>query len=75
MVPERAIEHAQTHFEITFEAQYPRITRIIGRIVHDPARAEELAVDIFCKLWRKSENAGDNINAWLSRSAVRAGAR
>src|SRR6187551_3060790 len=73
MVSEPAIEHAQTEFETTFEAQYARITRIIGRIVHHPARAEELAFDILCKLWRNSANAGDNVDAWLSRAAVRAG--
>lgn len=60
-------------FESVFEMHYVRVARVVGRIVHDPARAEELAVDIFWKLWRNSTASGDNVGAWLSRAAVRAG--
>ena len=34
-------------FEATFRAQYERIARVIARVVQDPARAEELAVEVF----------------------------
>jgi RNA polymerase sigma factor (sigma-70 family) len=73
MTPERRLERAELDFEATFEAQYPRIARLIARVVHDPARAEELAVDVFWKLWRKSSDVGENVDAWLSRAAVCAG--
>ena len=38
-----------------FNAQYGRIARVIGRIVHNQARAEELAVEVFLK-WRHKAN-------------------
>jgi RNA polymerase sigma-70 factor (ECF subfamily) len=60
-------------FEATFRAQYERIARVIGRVVHDPARAEELAVEVFLKLWRNPQAQGEKAEAWLYRSAVRKG--
>jgi RNA polymerase sigma-70 factor (ECF subfamily) len=72
MTPEWPSAAPAAEFETTFEAQYERIARVIARVVHDPARAEELAVDVFLKLWRKHTDAGDNVEAWLCRSAVRA---
>ncbi len=47
-----------------FRAHYERITRVIGRVIHDQARAEELAVEVFLK-WR------DQPDGWLYRTAVR----
>ncbi len=60
-------------FEATFRAQYERIARVIRRVVHDPARAEELAVEVFLKLWRSPIAQGEKAEAWLYRSAVRKG--
>ena len=60
-------------FEATFRAQYERVARVIRRVVHDPARAEELAVEVFLKLWRSPKAQGDKTEAWLYRSAVRKG--
>lgn len=59
--------------EATFLAQYDRIARVIGRVVRDPARAEELAVEAFLKLWRTRSAHGDNWQGWLYRVAVRLG--
>ncbi len=59
--------------EDIFRAQYPRIARVITRVVRDPARAEELAVEVFLKLWRNQQVYGERTNAWLYRVAVRAG--
>jgi RNA polymerase sigma factor (sigma-70 family) len=59
--------------EAIFRAQYPRVARVIARVVGDPARAEELAVDVFLKLWRRPEAQGDKPEAWLYRVAVRSG--
>ena len=60
-------------FEATFRSQYERIARVIRRVVHDPARAEELAVEVFLKLWRSPKVQGEKAEAWLYRSAVRTG--
>lgn len=58
-------------FEATFRAQYPRIARVIARVVRDPARSEELAVEVFLKLWRSPRAQGDKTHGWLYRVAVR----
>jgi len=58
-------------FEVVFHCHYRRIARVIYRVVQDPSRADELAVDVFCKLWRHSSAHGPNAAGWLYRSAVR----
>jgi len=58
-------------FEHTFRAQYERIARVIAGVVQDPARAEELAVEVFLKLWRHPQAHGERADAWLYRTAVR----
>jgi RNA polymerase sigma-70 factor (ECF subfamily) len=66
------IADATQDFEVIFQAHYERVARVIARIVHDPARAEELAVDVFYKLWSNKPGA-EFSGAWLSRAAVRVG--
>jgi RNA polymerase sigma-70 factor, ECF subfamily len=59
-------------FESLFHAHYARIARVIVRVVRDPARAEDLAVDVFWKFWRKpprEQNGSEG--GWLYRAAVR----
>ena len=60
-------------FEATFRAQYERIARVITGVTKDPARAEELAVEVFLK-WSRNRNAqGENAEGWLYRTAIRTG--
>ena len=70
-----AIESDQPHgdLEAVFHAQYARIARVIARVTRDPARAEELAVEVFLKWWRSPEAHGAGAEAWLYRTAVRRG--
>jgi RNA polymerase sigma factor (sigma-70 family) len=58
-------------FDTVFFAHYPRITRAIARIIGEPARAEELAVDAFWKLWRTPQAQGEAAPGWLHRTAIR----
>jgi RNA polymerase sigma-70 factor, ECF subfamily len=60
-------------FEGTFRAQYERIARVIVTVVRDPARAEELAVEVFLKLWHTPSAQGESAGGWLYRTAVRKG--
>jgi RNA polymerase sigma factor (sigma-70 family) len=62
---------ARFDFDAVFRSEYPRVARVIARVVRDPARAEDLAVDTFWKLCRTPAAQGDNAGAWLYRSAVR----
>ena len=54
-----------------FRAHYERITRVIGRVIHDQARAEELAVEVFLKWWRNPQAHGEQAEGWLYRTSVR----
>jgi RNA polymerase sigma-70 factor (ECF subfamily) len=59
-------------YEAVFNGHYRRIARVIFRVIQDPSRAEELAVDVFWKLWRHPSAQGPQCAGWLYRSAVRA---
>jgi RNA polymerase sigma-70 factor (ECF subfamily) len=58
-------------FEGFFHIHYERIARVIARVVRDTARSEELAVEVFWKLWRKPSAQGGDSGGWLYRTAVR----
>jgi RNA polymerase sigma-70 factor, ECF subfamily len=64
-------EPAAFDFEQCFQANYARIARAVARIVGDPARAEEVAVEAFWKLWQNSQAQGENAMGWVYRTAVR----
>jgi RNA polymerase sigma-70 factor, ECF subfamily len=60
-------------FEATFRSHYARVARVIARVIRDPARSEELAVEVLWKLWRTPAAHSDQAGGWLYRTAVRAG--
>jgi RNA polymerase sigma-70 factor (ECF subfamily) len=57
--------------ETIFQAQYQRIARVIASVIRDPARAEDIAVEVFVKWSRNPRAHGDNAEGWLYRVAVR----
>jgi len=66
-----ATEKATTTFEQVFLEHYPRVVRIIGRVVADRARAEQLASDVFWKLFRRGPGRLDHrVGAWLYRAGL-----
>jgi RNA polymerase sigma-70 factor (ECF subfamily) len=74
--PGKAIEAGTTDgafdFETFFHVHYERIARAIVRVVRDPARAEEIAVEVFWRFWRNPKLArSDRAGGWLHRTAVR----
>jgi RNA polymerase sigma-70 factor, ECF subfamily len=64
-------ESANSEFEEVFRAHYPRIARVIARIVHDPGRAEELAADVFWKYLHGRRAHNESPGGWLYRTAIR----
>jgi RNA polymerase sigma-70 factor (ECF subfamily) len=58
-------------FETYFRERYDRVMRVIARVVRDPARAEEIAVEAFWKLWRNPKAQGEQAEGWIYRTAVR----
>ena len=72
-IREAGLADAPFDFEDLFRAQYGRVTSVVSRVVRDPARAEELAVDAFLKLWRTPGAHGPGASAWVLRTALRLG--
>lgn len=60
-----AAPDSRSELDAVFDAHYERIARVIARVICDPGRAEELAVEVFLK-WTRGSADG-----WLYRSAVR----
>jgi RNA polymerase sigma-70 factor (ECF subfamily) len=54
-----------------FGAHYARVARVIGRVIQDPARAEEIAVEVFVKWSRNVQAQGAGAEGWLYRTATR----
>jgi RNA polymerase sigma-70 factor (ECF subfamily) len=63
------------HFEDLFLAHYARIVAILRRMLGDHARAEDLANEVFLKLYRRplSRDSGGNVPGWLYRTATNLG--
>jgi len=72
-VAEMNANETQLDVEVIFRAHYGRVARIIARVVRNPARAEELAVEVFLKLWRSRVVQSEKLEGWLYRAAVHAG--
>jgi RNA polymerase sigma-70 factor, ECF subfamily len=70
MLERATTEPGYPDFGRVFHMHYPRIARVIARIVSDPGRAEELAADVFWKFLHNS-SANENPGGWLYRTAVR----
>jgi RNA polymerase sigma-70 factor (ECF subfamily) len=57
--------------EESFRANYARVARVIDGVLRDPSRSEELAVEVFLKLWKTSSAQGSCTEGWLYRAAIR----
>jgi RNA polymerase sigma-70 factor, ECF subfamily len=62
-----------TDFSALFHCHYPRVAKVIARIVQDPGRAEELAAEVFWRFWRHPGAHNGNPGGWLYRTAVHLG--
>lgn len=73
VILEAASTDTALDIEALFRARFDRVARVIARVVRDPARAEELAVEAFVRLWRTPKTHTPHAEAWLYRTAVRLG--
>ena len=71
--PTMTADAGRVDVETIFHAQYRRVARVIARIINDPARAEDLAVEVFLKWSRRPQAQGPHAEGWLYRTAVRLG--
>jgi RNA polymerase sigma-70 factor (ECF subfamily) len=62
-------------FEQAFEEHWPPIYRFLARMVGDPSEAEDLALETFYRLYRRSNHidSGFNTAGWLHRVAMNLG--
>lgn len=67
------LPRAEPDLEHIFRGNYARVVRVIARVVKDRARAEELAVEVFLRLWKRRLAADANVDGWLNRTAARMG--
>ena len=69
------MERRREDFEELFLAYYSRIVGVLRRTVGDRGRAEELASEVFLKLYRQplAEWPDGNVPGWLYRTAINAG--
>ena len=62
-------------FEALFVKHYPQIVAVLRRIVGDHGRAEDLASEVFLKLYRLplAQDPDSNVGGWLYRTATNLG--
>jgi len=70
-----AAKQAESAFEELLLGYYTRIVGVLFRLVGDRSRAEELANDVFWKLYRQPlvPNPEGNLGGWLYRTACNLG--
>jgi DNA-directed RNA polymerase specialized sigma24 family protein len=66
----RLANETEVDLETIFHARYKRMCRVVARVLRDPARAEELAVEVFLKWSRHPGAQGAHAEGWLYRTAV-----
>jgi len=75
MSEESAVDSPTTDFEQLFLEHYPRLVRVLIRLVGNSGQAEELAADAFYRYHghRAEEGIGGNPAGWLYRTAMNLG--
>lgn len=61
-------------FEAIFREHYPRLIRVVRRVLQRDSEAEEVCADVFLRLYKKGPSvaAGGLVGGWLYRTATRA---
>ncbi|WP_377639506.1 RNA polymerase sigma factor [Oryzobacter terrae] len=72
--PPRAVDEG---FTALYDVEYPRIARTAYLVLHDAARAEEVAQEAFVRLYLRWGTVGgyDRPGAWVRRVAIRLAVR
>jgi RNA polymerase sigma-70 factor (ECF subfamily) len=75
MSEESAVDSSTTDFEQLFVEHYPRLVRVLIRLVGNSGQAEELAADAFYRYYghQAEESTGSNPAGWLYRTAMNLG--
>ena len=60
----------QASFEALFHRHYNRVYHLLYRLMGNREEAEELAQEVFIKLYQRPLRRGDNVGGWLYRVAT-----
>jgi RNA polymerase sigma-70 factor (ECF subfamily) len=63
----------EASFEALFHRHYYRVYQLLVRLVGNAGEAEELAQDVFLRLYQRPLKRGDNVGGWLYRVATNMG--
>ncbi|MGD8192348.1 sigma-70 family RNA polymerase sigma factor [Brevibacillus ginsengisoli] len=63
-------QSAAEDFQTIFRTHYPQVVRYIMRFVHEQTIAEDIAQDVFLKLYAANLSEIENISAWLIKTAI-----
>jgi RNA polymerase sigma-70 factor (ECF subfamily) len=71
----RAGQDAAVAFEAIFHEHWTRVYALLFRLVGDRAEAEDLALEVFWRLYRRppAREHGSNLSSWLYRVATNLG--
>lgn len=71
----RAEQDTAVAFEAIFHAHWTRVYAVLFRLVGDRAEAEDLALEVFLRLYRRppARERGDSLCGWLYRVATNLG--
>lgn len=59
------------HFHAVFREHYPQVVRRLWQLIGDKDVAEDLAQEVFLRLYRNPPSRSDRIAAWLHRVLTR----
>lgn len=73
-----AAQAGQKAFEASFQKHYARVYNLLFRLVGNRAEAEDLALEVFSRLWERAPapaaiRAGEHLGGWLYRVAMNLG--
>lgn len=71
----RPMQWPEAEFEAVFLQHYPRVVNVLMRLLGERTRAEELANDVFWKLYRTPaiRDGDGRVGGWLYRTATNLG--
>ncbi|MFD2170665.1 RNA polymerase sigma factor SigX [Tumebacillus lipolyticus] len=67
---ERPSSHTAPPFPELFKTYYPQVVRQIMRITRDQSAAEDLAQEVFLKLYDQDIRLIENIGGWLMQAGI-----
>ncbi len=70
MCAEENTDAEAADFSLLFQSHYPRVVRQIMSVVREQAAAEELAQEVFIRLYYADRDTIANLPGWISRAAL-----